>query len=255
MIFQDADGALHPRMKVRELLLEPARIHKLPIGDPDRWAAGLLERVNLTPDLLCRHPHELSGGQRQRLALARVISLSPRLIAADEPIASLDRSAQAEALVLMKDIQASMNTAILYVTHDLATVAYLAHFIAVMYLGVFVEYGRAKEVLRHPLHPYTKALLASAAPGDNSGALGKFLETQPASPFNLPSGCRFHPRCPEATGICSRRTPPLIAVSPQRRVACLALEPSTFTPGLPKEERSKPDRSPNAQVVCSGRLS
>lgn len=226
MVFQDADGALNPRMKVRELLLEPARIHKLSLDDPDQWAAALLQRVNLTPDLLCRLPHELSGGQRQRLSLARVVSLSPKLIAADEPIASLDRSAQAEALVLMKEIQSSMHTAILYVTHDLRTVKYLAHFVAVMYLGAFVEYGQAKEVLHQPLHPYTKALMASAALGGGPGPHRKFLETNPSSSFNIPSGCRFHPRCPEATGICSRKKPPLIAISEQRSVACLALESS-----------------------------
>ncbi len=221
MVFQDSDGALHPRMKVRELLLEPARIHKLPLDDPDQWVAALLERVNLTPDLLCRHPHELSGGQRQRLSLARAVSLSPKLIAADEPIASLDRSAQAEALVLMKKIQSSMNTAILYVTHDLRTVKFLAHFVAVMYLGVFVEYGEAGEVLGRPLHPYTKAMLASSALG-GPGPHAKFLETDPASSFNIPSGCRFHPRCSEATEICSHQKPSLTAISAHRHVACLA---------------------------------
>lgn len=226
MVFQDADGALNPRMKVRELLLEPARIHKLPLDDPDQWTAALLKRVNLTPDLLCRHPHELSGGQRQRLSLARAVSLSPRLIAADEPIASLDRSAQAEALVLMKEIQASTNTAILYVTHDLRTIKYLAHSVAVMYLGSFVEYGQVKEILERPLHPYTRAMLASAGLGDGSDPPAKFLETDPASSFNIPSGCRFHPRCPEAARICARQKPPLIAVSGQRSVACLALESS-----------------------------
>ncbi len=227
MVFQDADGALNPRMRVRELLLEPARIHKLALEDPAQWVAALLERVNLTPDLLCRHPHELSGGQRQRLSLARAFSLSPRLIAADEPIASLDRSAQAEALVLMKKIQSSMDTAILYVTHDLRTVKFIAHFVAVMYLGVFVEYGKAGEVLERPLHPYTKALLASADLGSGPGPHAKFLETDPASCFNIPSGCRFHPRCSEATRICSHNKPSLIAISAQRRVACLAMESFT----------------------------
>jgi peptide/nickel transport system ATP-binding protein len=226
MVFQDADGALNPRMKVRELLLEPARIHRLPLDDPDQWVTALLERVNLTPDLICRHPHELSGGQRQRLALARAVSLSPGLIAADEPIASLDRSAQAEALMLMKKIQSSMNTAILYVTHDLRTVKYLAHFVAVMYLGVLVEYGEAKAVLGRPLHPYTKALLASAALGGGAGPHAKFFETEPASSFSIPPGCRFHPRCSEATEICSRKKPSPITISAQRRVACLALESS-----------------------------
>ncbi len=223
LVFQNADEALNPRMKVRELLLEPARIHKLPLNDPDQWAAGLLERVNLAPDLLCRHPHELSGGQRQRLCLARAVCLSPKLIAADEPIASLDRSAQAEALVLMKAIQASLNTAFLYITHDLRAIKHLAHCMAVMYLGAFVEYGPAKEVLHHPLHPYTKALLASAALGARTGPDAKFMQAGPANSFDLPSGCRFHPRCPEATGICSRRKPPFIEICGQRRVACLAL--------------------------------
>jgi oligopeptide/dipeptide ABC transporter ATP-binding protein len=226
MVFQDADGALNPRMIVRELLLEPARIHKLPLDDPDQWTAALLKQVNLTPDLLCRHPYELSGGQRQRLSLARVLSLSPRLIAADEPIASLDRSAQAEALVLMKEIQSSTNTAILYVTHDLRTIKYLAHFVMVMYLGAFIEYGQAKEILERPLHPYTRAMLASAALGNGPDPPAKFLETDPGSSFNIPSGCRFHPRCPEAARICSRQKPALIAVSSQRSVACLALESS-----------------------------
>ncbi|MEJ2638674.1 MAG: ABC transporter ATP-binding protein [Desulfosarcinaceae bacterium] len=226
MVFQDADGALNPRMIVRQLLLEPARIHKLPLADPDQWTTALLKQVNLTSDLLCRHPHELSGGQRQRLSLARAVSLSPRLIAADEPIASLDRSAQAEALVLMKEIQASTNTAILYVTHDLRTLKYLAHYVAVMYLGAFVEYGPLEEILGRPLHPYTRAMLASAGLGDGQNPHAVFLTTDPCSSFNIPSGCRFHPRCPDAVGICSRQKPSLIAVSGQRSVACLALETS-----------------------------
>jgi peptide/nickel transport system ATP-binding protein len=224
MVFQDADGALNPRMKVGELLLEPARIHRLPLVDSDRWTAALLEQVNLTPDLLCRHPYELSGGQRQRLALARALSLSPSLIAADEPIASLDRSAQAEALVLMREIQASTNTAILYVSHDLKTLRYLAHFVALIYLGAFVEYGPVEDILGRPLHPYTKAMLASAGLGDSPGSQAKFLETDPGSSFDIPSGCPFHPRCPEAAASCSRQKPPLVAVSPQRSVACLAVE-------------------------------
>jgi peptide/nickel transport system ATP-binding protein len=243
MVFQDADGALNPRMIVRELLLEPTRIHKLPLDDPDRWTAALLKQVNLTPDLLCRHPHELSGGQRQRLSLARALSLSPRLIAADEPIASLDRSAQAEALVLMKEIQASTNTAILYVTHDLRTLKYLAHFVAVMYLGAFVEYGPAKEILEGPLHPYTSAMLASAALGDGSDPPAKFLKSDPGSAFDIPCGCRFHPRCPKATDICSRQQPALIAVSGQRSVACLALK-SSANPILARQ--SNPSSSPGA---------
>ena len=224
MVFQDADGALNPRMKVRDLLLEPARIHRLPLEDPKQWVADLLKRVNLTPDLLCRRPHELSGGQRQRTVLARVVSLAPRLIAADEPIASLDRSAQAQALVLMKEIQSSLDAAFLYVTHDLKSVTFLAHEVAVMYLGRFVEYGEAGEVFGRPLHPYTRALLAAAALGEGPGPEAKFLESDPGSCFNIPAGCRFHPRCTEAASICRRRRPPLKAISPQRRVACFAID-------------------------------
>ncbi|MFH1137299.1 MAG: ABC transporter ATP-binding protein [Pseudomonadota bacterium] len=223
MVFQDVDGALNPRMKTRDLLLEPARIHKIRLDDPDRWVAELLELVNLTPDLLCRYSHELSGGQRQRLALARAVSLSPSLIAADEPIASLDRSAQAQALVLMKKIQETLNASLLYVTHDLRTVRFLAHGLAVMYLGVFVEYGAAGEVFDDPRHPYSRALLASAARENGPGPNRKFLKSDPGSCFDLPPGCRFHPRCSEAAAICAKSRPPLKSLSEKRSAACFAL--------------------------------
>ena len=223
MVFQDANGALNPRMKARDLLLEPARIHRMKLTDPDQWVQDLLDKVSLTPDLLCRRPHELSGGQRQRLALARAVSLSPQLIAADEPIASLDRSAQAQALNLMKKIQKSLGAAFIYVTHDLRTVKFLAHEMAVMYLGAFVEQGEAKDILTRPLHPYTESLLASAAGRNGAGPKAKFLEADPPGPFNIPPGCRFHPRCPEAGNLCRRQPPPLKETSPGRKAACFAI--------------------------------
>ena len=218
-VFQDADGALNPRLNVRELLLEPARIHHLATPDIEAYVGSLLDLVQLTPDLLCRGPHELSGGQRQRICLARAMSLAPRLVVTDEPIASLDPSAQAHLLSLLQTWQLERNLAYMYVSHDLKTVRYLAHEVAVMYLGVVVEQGPTEEVFDQPEHPYTRALLASA-PGSEREPSPVFLESDPPNIWHLPAGCRFHPRCPEALPICSQHVPPSILVGPGHSAVC-----------------------------------
>ena len=218
-VFQDVEGALNPRLTVADLLTEPLKVHGLARGLHGDWIEDLLDTVNLSADLLCRRPHEISGGQRQRVAIARAMALKPRLVVADEPIASLDRSAQAEMLCLLEEIQRQSAVAYLIVSHDLKSVRYIAHDLAVMFLGVVVEQGGASEVFHAPAHPYSRALL-SAVPG--SGLQPTRMVGEPLGSFAIPAGCRFHPRCPEAAAICARQVPALKVLADGRRVACHA---------------------------------
>ena len=208
IIFQDADGSLNPRMRAFDLLVEPLRVHGLFNGRGTEEALKLLELVNLTPDLLCRYPHELSGGQRQRIGIARAMAVNPEFIVADESAASLDLSVQAQMLDLMKRLQEEFRVGYLFISHNLNMVRLMADRVAVMYLGRFVEVGDTKEIFNGAAHPYTKALL-SAVPAPTPTARKKriVLNGEIPSPINPPSGCRFHPRCPEAKEICSEVEP------------------------------------------------
>jgi peptide/nickel transport system ATP-binding protein len=211
MVFQDPYGSLNPRMRVGEILAEGM----LALGveaDPQARARRideLLRRVGLTPAMKLRYPHEFSGGQRQRIAIARALAVSPRLIVCDEPTSALDVSVQAQILNLMRELQDELGLAYLFITHNLGVVSYLAHEVAVMYLGRIVERGPVERVLAAPAHPYTVALLA-AVPRLDEGA----VERGPApvagdlpSPLAPPPGCHFHPRCAHATDICRAQYP------------------------------------------------
>jgi oligopeptide/dipeptide ABC transporter ATP-binding protein len=221
MIFQDPHSSLSPRMRVSSLLREPYVIHH--IGPDEQYpVAELLDMVELPERLAGSYPHELSGGQARRVGIARALALRPRLIVADEPTAGLDVSAASAILNLLQRLRAEHGTGYLVITHALNVVGYLADRIAVMYLGRVVETGSAEQVYDTPLHPYTRALIASI-PDMDSGRRGR---QQPVageipSPRNPPSGCHFHPRCPFAIERCRTDDPVLEEAAPGRQVACL----------------------------------
>ena len=229
MVFQDPYESLNPRATVFETVAEPLEVHGLA-----RTREGLLPRVRqaleeagLSPaeDYLWRRPHELSGGQRQRVVIAGALVLEPILLIADEPVSMLDVSIRAEILNLLDALRTQRGISVLCITHDLGTAAYFTDRIAVMYLGRIVESGPTRDVLARPLHPYTQALL-SVIPVPNPRLRRKrmILTGETPNPVNLPSGCRFHPRCPIAIERCKQEDPALRRLGPTQDVACLLAE-------------------------------
>ncbi|MEW6591520.1 MAG: ABC transporter ATP-binding protein [Pseudomonadota bacterium] len=209
MVFQDPFSSLNPRMRVADILLEG--MDALNVGTPAERrgaVARLLAQVGLPDDAGSRYPHAFSGGQRQRIAIARALAVSPRLVICDEPTSALDVSVQAQILNLLRDLQDGLGLAYLFITHNLAVVEYLAHEVAVMYLGRIVEHGPAADVLRAPRHPYTQALVSAVPrlePGAGEGVI-RLAGDQP-SPLNPPTGCHFHPRCAHASAACRETYP------------------------------------------------
>ncbi|MBU1264534.1 MAG: ABC transporter ATP-binding protein [Gammaproteobacteria bacterium] len=209
MVFQDPFSSLNPRMRVADILLEGMDALGVGAASQRRDAvAQLLNRVGLPDDAGGRYPHAFSGGQRQRIAIARALAVSPRLVICDEPTSALDVSVQAQILNLLKDLQDSLGLAYLFITHNLAVVDYLAHDVAVMYLGRIVEYGAAADVLRAPRHPYTLALVSAVPRIEAQAGPGiiRLAGDQP-SPLNPPGGCHFNPRCPYASDVCRQTYP------------------------------------------------
>ena len=213
MIFQDPFASLNPRLRVGEIIAEGMESLGV-VGDTaSRRAAvvALLAQVGLPDEAIDRYPHEFSGGQRQRIAVARALAVQPELLICDEPTSALDVSVQAQILNLLKKLQGELGIAYLFITHNFAVVEYLAHDVAVMYLGRIVEQGRAEEVLRKPQHPYTRALLSAVpAPRLEATAVVIRLPGETPSPANPPAGCHFHPRCPHANARCSAERPAMI---------------------------------------------
>ena len=225
MVYQDPYESLDPRLRVRQAVEEPLAIHRLGGSREERArrVREALERVELTPPELYleRYPHELSGGQRQRVAIAAALVLEPALLVADEPVSMLDVSVRAGVLSLLDGLKRS-GLAILMITHDLSTAARFADRIAVMYLGRIVEEGPAAAVVRSPQHPYTKALLSVVPrrdPRERHG--GVVLRGETPDAVRIPSGCRFHPRCPVAEGRCRVEEPLLEPTAAGHRAACL----------------------------------
>lgn len=220
MVFQDPFGSLNPRHTVEEILSGPLAVHG--IGnrvDRRQRVLEALDGVGLPRDALKRYPHEFSGGQRQRLGIARALILEPRLIICDEPVSALDLSIQAQILNLLADTKARLGLSFLFISHDLSVVRYFADRVLVMYLGRIVESGSWQSLWERPLHPYTRALMeAVPTPGRRRHApsLGGDLP----SPRNVPTGCRFHPRCPLASARCVAEEPALRAASSGHAVAC-----------------------------------
>ncbi len=224
MIFQDPFSSLDPRLTIGETIAEGMEIHCPRHTARERHAimAGLIAKVGLPTDALGRYPHQFSGGQRQRIGLARSLAVNPDVVICDECTSALDVSVQAQILNLLKDLQAELGLAYLFITHDLGVVSFLADRIAVMYLGRVVEQGLTHEVLAAPRHPYCKALLASAPTLEPSGGRSGKLRApgDVPSPVNPPSGCHFHPRCPHAKAACRAGAPPRADFSPTHFCVC-----------------------------------
>ena len=221
-VFQDPLGALDPRIKVIEQVIEPLIIHRLgtPLERKEK-AIRLLHSVGILDDQLGKYPHEVSGGQRQRIVLARALILEPELLICDEPISALDVSIQAQVVTLLQRLRAELGLTILFISHDLSIVRYLCDRVAVMYLGEIVEMASVTELFESPQHPYTKALI-SAIPIPEPGMEREhiFLEGEPPSPINPPPACRFHVRCPFSAPLCRQRAPEMISYPGGRMVAC-----------------------------------
>ncbi len=211
IVFQDPYSSLNPRYSVGRTVGEPLLIHDLcPRRDIPNRVGELLEMVGLRPEYANRYPHEFSGGQRQRVGIARALALNPRLIVADEPVSALDVSVQAQIINLMADLQKRLGVAYLFISHNLPVVRHIAQRTAVMYLGKIVESGPTAELFANPRHPYTQALLSAVPAPDPTRARNRITLTgEVPSPRQIPSGCRFHPRCPHAFDECKKKEPPL----------------------------------------------
>ena len=211
LIFQDPFASLNPRMTVGQILAEPLMLHDMvPAAERKQRVAELLEMVGLEPFYAGRYPHEFSGGQRQRIVIARALAVEPKIVICDEPVSALDVSIRAQILNLLKELQARLGLAYIFISHDLSVVKHIADRIAVMYLGRIVETGPADDIFADPRHPYTRALL-SAIPvaSPNARRERRLLEGDVPSPIDPPPGCHLHPRCPYAGELSRRERPPL----------------------------------------------
>jgi oligopeptide/dipeptide ABC transporter ATP-binding protein len=214
MVFQDPDASLSPRRTIRDTVGEPFDLHeRLDRAERERRVQELLGRVGLDGTLAHRYPHELSGGQKQRVCIARSLAVGPELLVCDEAVSSLDVSVQAQILNLLLELKRAQGLSYLFITHDLRVVRHVSDRVAVMYLGQIVETGTTRELFRSPRHPYTRSLLAAvpSLDADAPRAATRSLGDVP-SPVNPPSGCRFHPRCPEVFERCPREAPELYAI-------------------------------------------
>jgi peptide/nickel transport system ATP-binding protein len=223
IIFQDPYSSMNPRMMIGDIIEEGMIAQGIggARAERARRVLELMAHVGLSPDMRDRYPHEFSGGQRQRICIARALAVDPRLIVCDEPTSALDVSVQAQILNLLRRLQAELGLSYLFITHNIAVVSYLAHEVAVMYLGRIVEQGRVAEVLGSPRHPYTQALL-SAVPSVDRGTGREIirLEGDLPSPANPPSGCHFHPRCPQGMAVCREHYPGVSALSATHHARC-----------------------------------
>ena len=227
MVFQDPYASMNPRFRAQDVLEEPLIIHQVgeTRAEREKIVRRSLEEVRLLPpeEFMGRFPHMLSGGQRQRVATARTLVLSPSMIVADEPVSMIDLSTRAEILHMMKTVQRELGLTYLYITHDLSTARYFTDRIAVMYLGKIIEMGGADEIIDEAAHPYTRALIAAVCEpiSGKSNTIKEIpIKGEIPSAANIPSGCRFHPRCLYAKPQCQEEEPILIEIEPGHMVAC-----------------------------------
>jgi oligopeptide/dipeptide ABC transporter ATP-binding protein len=225
IVFQDPYTSLPPRMRVKDIIADPLRIHR--IGDrvsAELRARQLMQEVGLNPDRGRDFPFQFSGGQRQRIGIARALAIAPSMLLLDEAVSALDVSVQAQVLNLLRDLQERHGLTYVFISHDLGVVRYMSDRIAVMYLGKIVEQGPADALYDQPLHPYTRALV-SAVPSLRKRGVRVRLGGEPPKPTDPPTGCAFHPRCPMARPICAEQAPSLREWLPGRTAAChFALE-------------------------------
>lgn len=228
MIFQDPYESLNPTQTIEEIVNEPLLVHGIAKDkkERDERVKKAMEDSGLKPAevYLNRFPHELSGGQRQRVVIAAALVLEPEILLADEPVSMLDVSIRAEIINLLAELRITRQIAVIFITHDLGSVGFFADRVAVMYLGRIVEIGTMLEVLEKPQHPYTKALI-SVIPVPNPRLRRKriILQGETPNPIDLPTGCRFHPRCPVAISACKTYDPSFVSRSNSHQTACLLL--------------------------------
>jgi peptide/nickel transport system ATP-binding protein len=222
MIFQDPYSSLNPRMTVFDIVADPLRVHNIMKGkELEDHVASLLARVGLRPEYMRRYPHAFSGGQRQRIGIARALSLSPRIVIADEAVSALDVSVRAQILNLLLDLQKDFKLTFLFISHDLSVVEYVADRVAVMYVGKLVEVAKTEQLFAMPKHPYTEALLSAVPKPDPRQRSDRIvLIGDVPDPANPPTGCYFHPRCRYAQKRCVDEAPPLRDIGDDHLVAC-----------------------------------
>jgi oligopeptide/dipeptide ABC transporter ATP-binding protein len=225
IVFQDPCSSLDPRMTAKDIVAEPLRIHRaVKSSELEKRVLELLSMVGLTEDHLYRFAHEFSGGQRQRIAIARALALNPRFIVLDEPTSSLDVSVQAQVLNLLKNLQRDLKLTYLFISHDLNVIKFMSDRVAVMYLGKIVEVAPQGELVKEQKHPYTRALISAIPiPDPHAVKAPTLLKGEPPSPVDVPSGCRFNPRCEFAQSMCSISEPEMRAIG-DRFVACHCAE-------------------------------
>ena len=222
IIFQDPYSSLNPRMTLNSILKDPMKLHGLyPGHERQERIDFILNKVGLTPEQARKYPHEFSGGQRQRIGIARALCLDPQVIIGDEPVSALDVSIQAQIINLLVDLQEEFDLSYIIIAHDLAVVEHVSDRIAVMYLGKIIETAPAPEIYRNPKHPYTRALLSAVPIADPRAKRDRILlEGDVPSPRRPPSGCGFHPRCPERSMDCDVKIPEFRRLSGEHYVAC-----------------------------------
>jgi peptide/nickel transport system ATP-binding protein/oligopeptide transport system ATP-binding protein len=224
MIFQDPESSLNPRIRIKDSLSEPLKLRKLPKKEIEQIIPELMEIVELLPEHLSRYPYQLSGGQNQRVILARIIAVNPDFIIADEPTSALDVSVQAQILNMMKDMQKKYDQTYLFISHDLDVVKIIADNVGFMYLGRILEIGKVADIFSNPKHPYTQGLLSAFEA--TSGLTMKeksdiiILKGDTPNPIDMPTGCRFHTRCPHMEERCKVDEPEMVEVEEGHFVAC-----------------------------------
>ncbi|MBN8939346.1 MAG: ATP-binding cassette domain-containing protein [Rhizobiales bacterium] len=221
MVFQDPMSSLNPRMRVEDIIAEAPVYHGIvDKAQAEAYLADLMRKVGLDPAYAKRYPHQFSGGQRARIGIARALAVKPKMIVADESVAALDVSIQAQVLNLFMQLRADFGLTYLFISHDLGVVRHVADRVAILYLGRIVELAPAEELFAEPNHPYTQALLAEVPRVDTGKRQFKPIEGEIPSPLNPPPGCHFHPRCPFAMARCKTDVPALREVAPGRLSAC-----------------------------------
>ncbi|MDA8429344.1 MAG: ATP-binding cassette domain-containing protein [Geobacteraceae bacterium] len=221
MIFQDPFSSLNPRMRIGDIISEPLTISGSSLPDKRRTVATLMETVGLNPELAQRFPDEFSGGQRQRIGIARALAASPQILIADEPVSSLDISIQAQIINLLQEMKRNFDLSLIMISHNLSVLRHMCDRVIIMYLGIIVEDAPAIDLFRQCQHPYTEALIAAIPKiGANPRNHAVILTDDLPSPLDIPSGCRFHPRCRYAAEICKQTPPPLTERAHGHASAC-----------------------------------